>query len=65
MHHITEPKQQTPEQTRVEINSPTSEGLELFAEELPTQHDLLPTATVACVFCAGSCVGSVSTVSSL
>ena len=65
MHHITETKQQTPEQTTVGINIPTSEGLELFAEEMPAQHDLLPIATVGCAFCVGSCVSSVSSVSSL
>jgi hypothetical protein len=65
MHYITETKQQTPEQTPVGTNIPTSEGLELFAEEMPTQHDLLPTATVGCAFCVGSCVSTVSTVSSL
>lgn len=68
MNYITELKQH-PTQTLHESRPQEHDGLDLFAEELPTQQDLtaphIPTSTIMCGSCAGSCVGTVSTVSSL
>lgn len=50
------------------VNQP-ADLLDLFAEELPTQHDLKPTQTFGCVASAsstaGSCFSTLSTVSTL
>jgi len=47
---------------------PHAERLDLFAEELPVQHDLKPVstiATVATIFCIGGCVGTIGSIGSL
>lgn len=42
---------------------PHAEQLDLFAEELPEQHDMLSGECVACAFTAGSAGGTVSSFS--
>jgi hypothetical protein len=42
---------------------PGPESLDLFAEELPEQHDLLKGECVSCLFTAGTAGGTVSSFS--
>jgi len=46
-----------------DFREPSTESLDLFAEELPEQHDLLKGECVSCLFTAGTAGGTVSSVS--
>ncbi|HYE75362.1 MAG TPA: thiocillin family RiPP, partial [Blastocatellia bacterium] len=71
MNYTTENQIETPKNDSLSngIANQPADLLDLFAEELPTQHDLKPTQTFGCIgtasSTAGSCFSSLSTLSTL